>query len=134
MTLEDERVGRSRRYYDNDESQALRWEMEICPKCGGQGMMCKCWVDALIDHCEKPDAEKEDIRAELLAQYWSGPFIRKYGSRSFQYPYEGCDAAGIFLQIYLSKPPATLFNLKEAFVELMEASRIELEAEKLKVD
>ena len=106
--------------------------MEICPKCGGQGVMCKCWVDALVDDCEGTDAEKEGIRAELLAQYWAGPFIRKLGPSTYRYPYEGRDATGTFLRIYLNEPPATLSKLKEAFVEFMEAVRIEMEAGNLK--
>ncbi|MCX5975847.1 MAG: hypothetical protein NTV33_03205 [Coprothermobacterota bacterium] len=130
--MEDEKDRLS--WYDlKGERQVREWEMEICPACGGRGMMCKCWVDALIDHCEKPDAEKEDIRAALLAQDGSGPFIRKLGQSRYRYPYEGRDAAGFSMITYLNKPPATLSKVKEAFVELMEVCRIELK-KKLKVD
>ena len=131
--MEDEKV-RCPGYDYKGERQVLEWEMEICPVCGGQGMMCKCWIEALINHCEKTDAEKENIRTALLAQDGPGPFIRKLGQRKYRYPYEGCDAAGIFLRVYLNEPPATLSKVKEAFVELMEAVRIEVETEKLKVD
>jgi hypothetical protein len=132
LSLQDDRVECPGHYYDEYESQILKWEMEICPVCGGQGMMCKCWVDALVDDCEGTDAEKENIRAALLAQKGPGPFIRKLGPRTYRYPYEGRDATGTFLRIYLNEPPATLSKLKEAFVEFMKALRIELEAEKLK--